>query len=54
VGRLSGRFGVERVAQVLVDRIPTYGNLSGLAVDQVKDLLGVLADAGLVERQGID
>ncbi len=66
VGRLSGRFGVERVAQVLVgskgrevldrglDRIPTYGKLSTMALDQVKDLLGVLADAGLVERQGIE
>jgi ATP-dependent DNA helicase RecQ len=66
VGRLSGRFGVERVAQVLVgskvrevldrglDRIPTYGKLSALALDQVKDLLGVLADTGLVERQGIE
>ncbi len=66
VGRLSGRFGVERVAQVLVggqgkevlgrglDRIPTYGKLSALPLDYVKDLLGVLADAGLVERQGIE
>jgi ATP-dependent DNA helicase RecQ len=66
VGRLSGRFGVERVAQVLVggkgrevldrglDRIPTYGMLSALPLDYVKDLLGVLADAGLVERQGIE
>ena len=25
-----------------------------MALDQVKDLLGVLADAGLVERQGIE
>jgi ATP-dependent DNA helicase RecQ len=66
VGRLSGRFGVERVAQVLVgskvrevldrglDGIPTYGKLSAMALDRVKDLLGVLADAGLVERQGIE
>jgi ATP-dependent DNA helicase RecQ len=66
VGRLSGRFGVERVAQVLVgsrgrevlarglDRIPTYGKLSALTLDQAKDLLGVLADAGLVERRGIE
>ena len=66
VGRLSGRFGVERVAQVLVgsggkevlahglDRIPTYGKLSTTPLDQVKDLLGVLADSGLVERQGIE
>jgi ATP-dependent DNA helicase RecQ len=66
VGRLSGRFGVERVAQVLVgsrvrpvldrglDRIPTYGKLAGMPLEEVKDLLGVLADAGLVERHGID
>ena len=66
VGRLSGRFGVERVAQVLVgskvrevldrglDRIPTYGKLAAMPLDQVKDLLGVLADAGLVERRGIE
>ena len=66
VGRLSGRFGVERVAQMLVggkgrdvigrglDRIPTYGKLSALPLDYVKDLLGVLADAGLIERQGIE
>ena len=66
VGRLSGRFGVERVAQVLVgstvkevldrglDRIPTYGKLSLTGLDEVKDLLGVLADAGLVERRGIE
>ena len=66
VGRLSGRFGVERIAQVLtgsrgreildrgLDRIPTYGKLAGVAVDEVKDLLNVLADAGLVERQGIE
>ncbi len=66
VGRLSGRFGVERVAQVLVgsqgreildrglDRIPTYGRLAGHSLDRVKDLLGTLADAGLVERHGIE
>src|SRR5688572_21895003 len=51
VGRLSGRFGVQRVAQVLVgstvrevvdrglDRIPTYGKLSALSLEKVKDLL---------------
>ena len=66
VGRLSGRFGVERVAQVLVgskarevltrglDRIPTYGKLAALSLDRVKSLLGALADAGLVERRGIE
>jgi ATP-dependent DNA helicase RecQ len=65
VGRLSGRFGVERIAQVLtgsrvraildrrLDRVPTYGKLAGVALDQVKELLNVLADAGLVERQGM-
>ena len=65
VGRLSGRFGVERIAQVLtgsrvrevldrgLDRIPTYGKLAGKPVDEVKDLLNVLADAGLIERHGI-
>jgi ATP-dependent DNA helicase RecQ len=66
VGRLSGRFGVERIAQVLtgshvreildrgLDRVPTYGKLAGTPIEQVKDLLNVLADAGLIERQGIE
>jgi ATP-dependent DNA helicase RecQ len=66
VGRLSGRFGVERIAQVLtgstvrevldrgLDRVPTYGKLAGVPADQVKDLLNVLADAGLIERHGIE
>jgi ATP-dependent DNA helicase RecQ len=66
VGRLSGRFGVERIAQVLtgshgrevldrgLDRVPTYGKLAGVPLDEVKDLLNVLADAGLIERQGIE
>jgi ATP-dependent DNA helicase RecQ len=66
VGRLSGRFGVERVAQVLagsrvrevldrgLDQIPTYGKLSDLPLDSIKDLLGALADQGLLERRGIE
>ena len=66
VGRLSGRFGVARIAQVLtgsrvrevldrgLDRVPTYGKLSSVPLDEVKDLLGVLADAGLIERHGIE
>jgi ATP-dependent DNA helicase RecQ len=66
VGRLSGRFGVERLAQVLagsrvrevldrgLDRIPTYGRLSEVPLDQIKDLLGALADQGLLERRGIE
>jgi ATP-dependent DNA helicase RecQ len=65
VARLSGRFGLERMAQVLVgsrardvlawrlDRIPTYGKLSELSLDEVKDLLNLLADSGLVERQSL-
>jgi ATP-dependent DNA helicase RecQ len=36
-----------------LDRIPTYGKLASLPLAYVKDLLGVLADAGLIERQGI-
>jgi ATP-dependent DNA helicase RecQ len=66
VGRLSGRFGVERLAQVLagsqvrevlsrgLDRIPTYGKLSHIPLDRIKDLLGALADQGLLERRGIE
>jgi RecQ family ATP-dependent DNA helicase len=66
VGRLSGRFGVERIAQVLtgsrvrevldrgLDRSPTYGKLAGMPADEVKDLLNVLADAGLIDRHGIE
>ena len=66
VGRISGRFGVERVAQMLVGseskevvsrglhQVPTYGKLATLSLDRVKDLLGVLADAGLLERRGIE
>jgi ATP-dependent DNA helicase RecQ len=66
VGRLSGRFGVERVAQVLagsrvrevldrgLDQIPTYGKLSEMSLDAIKDLLGALADQGLLERRGIE
>ena len=66
VGRLSGRFGVERLAQVLagsqvrevldrrLDQIPTYGKLSDLSLDAIKNLLGALADQGLLERRGIE
>jgi ATP-dependent DNA helicase RecQ len=66
VGRLSGRFGIERIAQVLtgsqvreildrgLDRVPTFDKLAGIPIGQVKDLLNVLADAGLIERQGIE
>ncbi len=66
VGRLSGRFGIARIAQVLVgsqarevtsrglDGIPTYGRLQGTDLDDVKQLLGILADAGLLERRGLE
>jgi ATP-dependent DNA helicase RecQ len=66
VARLSGRFGVARIAQVLVgstareiterrlDRHPDHGALASLAVDRVKDLLSALADAGYLERHGLE
>ncbi len=66
VGRLAGRFGVERIAQMLagseavevtsrgLDRIPTYGRLRSLGLERIKVLLGALADAGLVERRGLE
>jgi ATP-dependent DNA helicase RecQ len=66
VARLSGRFGLERIAQVLVgsrakdvidrrlDRLPTYGRLSMLTLERAKDLIGVLADGGLVERLALE
>jgi len=66
VARLPARFGVERIAQVLVgsrsrevigrrlDRIPTFGRLQDLALDEVKGLLEVLVDAGLLVRRGIE
>jgi len=37
-----------------LDRIPTYGKLSDLSLDAIKDLLGALADQGLLERRGIE
>jgi ATP-dependent DNA helicase RecQ len=66
VARLSGRFGIARIAQVLVgstaqeiterrlDRHPDHGALSSLSLDRVKDLLSALADAGYVERHGLE
>ncbi|HEX5387404.1 MAG TPA: ATP-dependent DNA helicase RecQ [Gemmatimonadales bacterium] len=66
VGRLSGRFGVERIAQMLIgsrtrevvsrglDRIPTYGRLDSMRLDEVKELLSMLADVGLLERRGLE
>jgi len=66
VARLSGRFGTGRIAQVLtgsraapvlahgLDRVPTYGKLSSLGLDKAKDLLGILAEAGLIERRTLE
>ena len=60
VGRLNGRFGRGRVAQVLVgshakelldaglDRLPTYGLLSAEGTDYVWSLLDVLIKAGCI------
>ena len=66
VARLPAKFGVERIAQVLVgsksrqvlerglDRIPTFGKLEGMNIDEVKATLDVLVEAGLLERRGIE
>src|SRR5262249_46381122 len=66
VARLPGRFGVERIAQVLVGsrsrevvgprlyRIPTYGRLGDMKIEEVKSLLDALLDASLLERRGIE
>ncbi len=66
VARLAGRFGARRIAQMLtgsrskellvrrLDRLPTYGRLAELGVDTVQKMLGVLADAGLVERRTVE
>ncbi len=65
VARLDGRFGQERIAQLLtgsrshelVSRnlhlLPTWGRLSSLSLSQAKDLLSALVDGGLVERRRI-
>ncbi len=62
VARLSGRFGVERIVQVLagsankeilergLQHVPTYGKLRGVPQPKLKRLLSALIDAGLVER----
>ena len=66
VARLPARFGVERIAQVLtgsrsravldrgLDRLPTFARLADLKLDEVKGLLEVLVEAGLLERRGIE
>ncbi|MDQ7087689.1 MAG: HRDC domain-containing protein [Acidobacteriota bacterium] len=66
VARLEGRFGARRIAQMLtgsrsrellvrrLDRLPTYGRLAELSVDEAQKLLGVLADAGLIERRTLE
>jgi ATP-dependent DNA helicase RecQ len=66
VARLPGRFGVTRIAEVLhgsqskeilsrgLDRMPTFGRLAAMTMDDLKTLLDVLVDAGLLERRGIE
>jgi len=66
VARLPARFGVERIAQVLtgsrsravlerrLDRIPTFGRLADMSIEEVKALLDALLDASLLERRGIE
>jgi ATP-dependent DNA helicase RecQ len=66
VARLQARFGVARLAEVLsgsgskeitdrgLDRLPTYGKLKGMPLEQIKRMLDVLLEAGLLERRGIE
>jgi ATP-dependent DNA helicase RecQ len=66
VARLPGRFGVGRIAEILhgsrgqevlsrgLDRLPTFGRLAAMKMDDVKALLDVLVDGGLLERRGIE
>jgi len=66
VARLPARFGVERIAQVLtgsgsrevlergLDRVPTFGRLADMTIEEVRTLLDVLLDASLLERRGIE
>jgi ATP-dependent DNA helicase RecQ len=66
VARLQARFGVARIAEVLsgsgskevldrgLDRLPTYGKLKGMPLEQIKRMLDVLLEAGLLERRGIE
>ena len=66
VARLSGRFGLERMTQVLsgskskeilnrgLDRIPTYGKMSFLSRNTIKELMQALIDARLVELRSIE
>ncbi len=66
VARLSGSFGLERIAQVLagshareitdrgLEQLPTFGRLGALKLERIKDLLALLIDADLVERRPIE
>jgi ATP-dependent DNA helicase RecQ len=66
VARLPARFGVERIAQVLggsrsrevldrrLDRVPTFGRLAELGLEEIKRLLEALLESGLLERRGIE
>jgi ATP-dependent DNA helicase RecQ len=66
VARLPARFGTERIAQVLVgsrgrpiverglDRLPTFGRLADMTIEEIKGLLDALVDAALLERRGIE
>src|SRR6185436_9569685 len=37
-----------------LERLPTFGRLADLKLDEVKGLLEVLVDAALLERRGIE
>jgi len=66
VARMHGRFGKQVVAQMLcgsqnkkmqqwkLNRLSTYGMLSGMRQSQVTDLLDALCDGGMVEQIEVD
>jgi len=66
VARANGRFGRDLIAQMLfgsksskvtkwkLDRLSTYGLLSGLKLAEVATLLEVLIEAGLVQQNDVD
>ncbi len=66
LARMHGRFGKQMVAQMLcgsqnkkmqqwkLNRLSTYGMLSGLKQTQVSELLDAICDAGLAEQVEVD
>lgn len=44
----------QEITERRLDRHPDHGALASLSVDRIKDLLSALADAGYVERHGLE